>query len=74
VEKLKEYAAFGVRWYWIIEPELRSAQILELGPDGRYTIVVSAADGIIDVPGCDGLTLNLDALWREVDLLEEGEG
>jgi Uma2 family endonuclease len=74
VEKLKEYAAFGVRWYWIVEPELRSVQILELDPDNRYTIVVSATDGIIDIPGCDGLTLNLDALWREADLLEEDEG
>jgi Uma2 family endonuclease len=74
VEKLKEYAAFGVRWYWIVEPELRSVQILELGPDNHYTIVVSATDGIIDIPGCDGLTLNLDALWREADLLEEDEG
>lgn len=74
VEKLQEYAAFGVHWYWLVEPELRSVQILELGPDHRYTIVVAATDGIIDIPGCDGLSLNLDALWREADLLEEEQG
>jgi Uma2 family endonuclease len=71
VEKLKEYAAFGVRWYWIVEPELRSVQILELGQDSRYTYAVSATEGVIEVPGCDGLSLDLDALWREADLLEE---
>jgi Uma2 family endonuclease len=73
VEKLKEYAAFGVRWYWIVEPELRSVQILELGPDSRYTYAVSATEGVIEVPGCDGLSLDLDALWQEADLLEEEE-
>jgi Uma2 family endonuclease len=73
VEKLKEYAAFGVRWYGIVEPELRSVQILELGPDSRYTYAASATDGTIEVPGCDGLSLDLDALWKEADLLEASE-
>lgn len=74
VVKLQEYADFGVRWYWIVEPELRSVQILELGPDKRYTIAVNASENVVDVPGCDGLSLDLDALWREADLLEEEQG
>lgn len=74
VVKLQEYAEFGVRWYWIVEPELRSVQILELGPDKRYTIAVNASENVVDVPGCDGLSLDLDALWREADLLEEEQG
>jgi Uma2 family endonuclease len=77
VEKVDDYAAFGIRWYWIVDPELRSLEILELGPDGRYVHALGVTSGVIDpVPGCEGLTLDLDELWAEVDQLaaEEPQG
>ncbi len=71
VEKVADYAAFGVRYYWILDPQLRSLEILELGSSGRYEHVLGAAEGILDdVPGCEGLALDLDALWGEIEQFE----
>ena len=74
VDKVREYAAFGARFYWIVDPATRTFHVFELGADGRYTVAAAAADGMIDpVPGCEGLVLDLDALWAEVDRMGPGD-
>lgn len=70
IEKLDEYAAFGVRFYWILDPEMRTFEVFALGDQGRYARALGASGGRVDaIPGCEGLTMDLDALWAELDRL-----
>jgi hypothetical protein len=71
VEKTTEYAAFGVRYYWIMDPQLRSLEILKLDASGLYTHVLGVSEGRLEtIPGCEGLVLDLDVLWQRIERLE----
>jgi Uma2 family endonuclease len=69
VEKKSDYAAFGVRWYWLIDPSVRVLEVFELGTDRRYVHALAAANGSVTIPGCVDFTLDLDALWADLDRL-----
>ena len=67
VDKLRDYASTGIRYYWILDPLLRSLEVFELVPSGRYSLALTAADGRVRIPGCPGLVIDLNALWKEID-------
>lgn len=69
VEKLSEYAAFGVRHYWIVDPKARTVEFFELR-GGGYAHALAASDGRVSPPDLPGLVLDLDALWAEIDRSE----
>lgn len=69
IEKMDEYASFGVRYYWLVDPALQSLEVFEL-TDGRYARAARATEGRLEpVPGCAGLALDLDDLWTELSRL-----
>ena len=75
ITKLAEYAEFGVRWYWLLDPEARTLEVLKLGEGGLYVHALGATDGTVsEVPGFPGLRLDLDEVWREIDRLGPEEG
>jgi len=73
IEKMSDYAAFKVRFYWLIDPFARLLEIYELEEGGLYRRALGATGGKVEtVPGCPGLVLDLDELWAELDALENG--
>jgi Uma2 family endonuclease len=68
VEKKPDYASFGVRQYWIVDPELRTVEILaRREEDGRFVEILAESFGSHTVKDLPGLMLDLDALWAELD-------
>ena len=69
--KRSEYAARGIRYYWIIDPQKKTATFLELDL-GAYETVRVASSGIVSVECSEPLTsgnmlhcikVNLDDFW-----------
>jgi Uma2 family endonuclease len=71
VEKPAEYAAFGIRFDWLVDPQSRTLEIWRLDPSGCYECVLRQERGLVTIDGCDGLVLDLDAMWAKADALDE---
>jgi hypothetical protein len=37
---------------------------------GRYEHLLGATEGRVEIPGCDGFVLDLDAVWAEIERFE----
>ncbi len=72
VEKKPDYAAAGVHQYWILDPVVRTLEVLTRNADGRFLEVLAASQGQHQVPDQNGLTIDLDALWAKIDRLPTG--
>jgi Uma2 family endonuclease len=70
IDKPAEYGRFGVPFYWLVDPENRLIECYELMREGRIFRSAAAAEGHLEVPGFEGLVLDLDDLWSEVDLVD----
>jgi Uma2 family endonuclease len=74
IEKMAEYARFGVRYYWLVDPALSAFEIFERTPEGNYQKLVGVTEGRIEpVPGCAGLSIDVDALWAELARLGDAD-
>jgi Uma2 family endonuclease len=74
IEKMTEYADFGAKHYWIIDPTLQAFEIFALTSGGNYEKLVGVTTGRINpVPGCPGLTIDVDALWAELARLADAD-
>jgi len=67
IDKHSDYARAGIPYYWVVDPQLRSLEVFKLDRSRRYTVVLLAGEGNVRVPGCPGLVLDLDALWKPVE-------
>jgi len=75
IEKMAEYARFGVPYYWLVDPALQAFEIFARTSSGNYEKLVGVTQGRVEpVPGCPGLVIDVDALWAELArLAQEGQ-
>ena len=64
--KFLEYQEAGVREYWLIDPDARSAQFWRLDETGQYRGVPLTENGIFVCDIIPGLTLRPSWLWEEI--------
>lgn len=65
IEKAADYAAFGVKQYWLVDPRVRTFEVWQL-TRRRYVRIAAATKGILRV---QKLAVDVGALWAHVDRL-----
>ncbi|HEX4123524.1 MAG TPA: Uma2 family endonuclease [Tepidisphaeraceae bacterium] len=63
-EKYQEYEKGGVREYWLIDPERKSAEFYVLNKRGTYQPATLGADGIFHSTVLKGVWIKVAWLWQ----------
>jgi Uma2 family endonuclease len=63
--KFEEYAAAGVREYWLIDAPRQQADIFVLSADGHYVPAEVDEKGLLRSAVLEGLTLDVRWLWQD---------
>jgi Uma2 family endonuclease len=66
--KLPRYAAAGVRHAWLVDPELRTLEVLERSDRGWTIVAVHAGNERVRAVPFDAVELPLDLLWDDVEV------
>ena len=61
--KAKRYAAFGVRHYWIVDPDARCIQCYQLAEDGYHLALEAGPDTPLSLPDWPELSIVPAAIW-----------
>jgi Uma2 family endonuclease len=71
-DKFEEYEAAGVKEYWIIDPNRRTANFYNLEENGKYKLRYPSAEDKFESRIIEGLWIKTDWLWQEnlPDLME----
>lgn len=65
IDKFEEYEAAGVKEYWIINPNQRTANFYGYDENGKYKLLHLSAEGIFESRVIEGFWINTDWLWQE---------
>lgn len=64
-DKFYEYEAGGVKEYWLIDPERRSAEFYGIDSNGIFQFLPIAAEGLFYSRVLKNLELKVEWLWQE---------
>lgn len=66
--KFQRYAELGVRHYWIVDPEEQHLECFRLAAGAFAPLIEAKGNTTLAHPDCDGLVIDLAALWRQSPL------
>lgn len=72
VDKFEEYEAAGVKEYWLIDPNRRTANFYGFDESGKYKMLYLSPESVFESRVIEGLWIKTDWLWQEElpDLVE----
>lgn len=64
-DKFEEYETIGVKEYWIIDPNRRTANFYSLDENGKYKLRYPSAEDVFESRVIEGLWIKTDWLWQD---------